>query len=71
MTANRLNNYLDRQIDLDFVTRDGEANTLYNVVLTGEIDTWGKYTVQPVNSADCYYLFPDEINAVRILREGR
>lgn len=31
---------------------------------TGEIDMWGKHTLQPVNGGEPIYLFADEIREV-------
>ena len=31
---------------------------------TGEIDTWGKLTIRPVDGGSPLYLFPDEIMGV-------
>lgn len=34
---------------------------------TGEVDVWGKFTIQPVDGSPCLYLFADEIVEVEDL----
>ena len=34
---------------------------------TGEIDTWGKHTIRPIDGSPTLYLFRDEIIAVEEL----
>jgi len=36
---------------------------------TGEVDTWGKATFQPVDGRPAYYLFPREITSVEPVSE--
>lgn len=49
---------------LSYATRDlgygTEENTI-DAYWTGEIDTWGKMTIKPVDGSPTLYLFPDEI----------
>lgn len=47
---------------------DRERGTVYGF-WTGEIDTWGKRTIRPVNGGPPLYLFPDEIRDVRVVHE--
>ena len=63
--------------DIDYVCRpmhpadDREEGTI-RAYWTGEIDTWGKHTLIPVNGSDPLYLFRDEIvNTERCGVHGR
>ena len=47
----------------------GEATQTIIGTFTGEIDTWGKHTVQLLNAeagSGAYYLFADEVLAVEV-----
>lgn len=35
---------------------------------TGEVDTWGKFTIMPTDGGDPFYLFADEIFRVDALQ---
>lgn len=50
--------------ELSYSTRDlgyGISEGYVDAYWTGDIDAWGKLTIQPVNGGPTLYLFPDEI----------
>jgi hypothetical protein len=54
-------------VDLTYVCRprgydeDDIESGIITGYWTGAIDTWGKYTIRPVDGGDPLYLFADEI----------
>ena len=58
-------------VDITYTTRtwfdyEAEHDTIRGY-WTGEIDTWGKFTIMPVSSHRPLYLFADEIVEVEAL----
>lgn len=51
-------------IEVQYECRDigyGVESGIIEAFWTGEIDTWGKLTIRPVDGGATLYLFPDEI----------
>lgn len=49
--------YRCRRIDLEEPREEGTIEGFW----TGEVDTWGKHTIRPVDGGAPLYLFKDEI----------
>lgn len=51
---------------VSFMTRDLADHGELEGFWTGEIDTWGKYTIRPCDGGPAHYLFFDEIVHVEL-----
>ncbi len=70
MTSNAITKAFSKVATVEYTTRDlgyGSESAQVTGMFTGHVDTWGKYTFDPVPYGAILYLFADEIKAIRVL----